>query len=104
MSCCARQMGLFSAFMLQTNVIDCFIDSSDCGYSALPPTIIALRVSELPLAPKPADGFPAGSLALPHQMFFGGCYLTEETQAHISIRSLWVWVAEGALLSSVLKP
>lgn len=65
MRCCARQMGLFPAFMLQTNVIDCFIDSSDCGYSALPPTIIALRVSELPLAPKPADGFPAGSLALP---------------------------------------
>lgn len=36
-SCCACQMGLFPTFMLQTNVIDCFIDSSDCGYSALPP-------------------------------------------------------------------
>lgn len=65
MSCRACQMGLFPAFMLQTNVIDHFIDSSDCGYSALPPTIIALRVSELPLASKPADGFPTGSLALP---------------------------------------
>lgn len=45
-------------------------------------------------------GFQLAVWLFPCQMCCVGCYLTEETQAHRSIRSLWVWVAEGALLQA----